>query len=137
VKVLVCGSRTWRDNGRVFTRLEQLPEGTLVIHGAASSGADHIADWVIRRHLKHLKLKRFPANWRPNGVFDRAAGFKRNVEMLDERPDLVVAFWDGKSGGTKHTIDEARKRGIPVEIVERPDLSQLSVDELFARLDET
>lgn len=31
--------------------------------------------------------------------------------------DLVIAFWDGESKGTAHTIGEARKRGIPVEVV--------------------
>jgi hypothetical protein len=37
--------------------------------------------------------------------------------MLNGSPDLVIAFWDGESRGTRHTIDEAKRRGIPVEIV--------------------
>jgi hypothetical protein len=37
--------------------------------------------------------------------------------MLDEKPDLVIAYWNGKSNGTAHTISEARKRGIPVEVI--------------------
>lgn len=41
----------------------------------------------------------------------------RNIEMLDQKPDLVLAFWDGASTGTGHTVAEAGKRGIPVEIV--------------------
>jgi hypothetical protein len=32
-------------------------------------------------------------------------------------PDLVIAFWDGKSRGTKHAIDGAGLRGIPVEVI--------------------
>lgn len=35
--------------------------------------------------------------------------------MLGLEPDLVIAFSTG-SRGTQFTIDQARKRGIPVEI---------------------
>ncbi len=37
--------------------------------------------------------------------------------MLESKPDLVLAFWDGQSRGTKHTITEARRRNIPVVLV--------------------
>lgn len=40
----------------------------------------------------------------------------RNLAMLDEKPDLVIAFQINGSAGTQHTIDQARKRGIPVEV---------------------
>jgi hypothetical protein len=56
----------------------------------------------------------FPADWER---YKRRAGIIRNLEMLDQEPDLVIAFWDGKSRGTAHTIGEARRRGIPVEVV--------------------
>jgi hypothetical protein len=36
--------------------------------------------------------------------------------MLDTGPDLVLAFQRNGSRGTQHTIDEARARGIPVEV---------------------
>ena len=34
-----------------------------------------------------------------------------------EASDLVVAFWDGSSAGTKHALDYARTRGTPVQVV--------------------
>jgi len=37
--------------------------------------------------------------------------------MLDWEPELVLAFWDGRSTGTEHTITEANRRGIPVEVL--------------------
>ena len=39
--------------------------------------------------------------------------------MLDQKPDLVLAFHDdlGKSRGTADTVGEAKRRGIPVEHV--------------------
>lgn len=36
----------------------------------------------------------------------------RNIEMLDQHPDMVTAFWDGKSPGTKFMIEECIKRQI-------------------------
>jgi hypothetical protein len=44
--------------------------------------------------------------------------------MLDQNPGLVIAFWDGKSRGTAHTIGEARRRGIPVEVVSADSLEE-------------
>jgi hypothetical protein len=38
--------------------------------------------------------------------------------MLDDEPDRVLAFQRNGSRGTQHTIDEARRRGIPVEVVD-------------------
>lgn len=38
--------------------------------------------------------------------------------MLDvERPDRVLAFWDGRSRGTAHMIARAVEAGTPVEII--------------------
>lgn len=41
----------------------------------------------------------------------------RNAEMIDAGADLVVAYWDGKSPGTRHSIGYARSRGIKVVII--------------------
>lgn len=60
-----------------------------------------------------LDVKVFKAEWEKHG---RRAGILRNIQMLDEQPDLVVAFWDGESPGTKHVIDEAKKRGINLDL---------------------
>ncbi len=47
---------------------------------------------------------------------DSRAGIRWNLRMLDEQPDLVLAWWDGVSPGTKHMIEAAAARGIPVEV---------------------
>ena len=48
----------------------------------------------------------------------RVAPLKRNIEII-ERSDLVLAFWDGESHGTKFVIDNCRKLGKRV-IVYKP-----------------
>jgi hypothetical protein len=110
VKVLVCGSRSWNDYATIRRRLAKFEPGVTVIHGAAR-GADQKA--AIAARALGIPETPFPADWRGNG---RRAGIIRNLAMLNDSPDLVLAFWDGRSTGTKHTIDEAHRRGIPVEV---------------------
>lgn len=69
------------------------------------------ADYVAQE--LGLLVKRFKPDWER---FGKRAGIERNLQMLNEKPDRVIAFWDGVSPGTRHTITEARNRGIPVEI---------------------
>jgi hypothetical protein len=112
VKVLVCGSRDWRDEPAIADRLADFAPESLVevLHGDAR-GADRMAASVA--DLYGYDVRAFPADWRGKG---KRAGILRNLEMLDQRPDLVIAFQRNRSTGTQHTIDEARRRGIPVEV---------------------
>ena len=112
MRVLVTGSRGWTDENAIHERLARLPEGTTIIHGRAERGADKIAD----AHAIQLgfDVVRYRANWDRLG---KRAGVIRNLEMLDTNPDLVLAFWDGSSRGTRLCIEAARERGIPVEVI--------------------
>ena len=37
--------------------------------------------------------------------------------LIVEHSQLVVAFWNGRSSGTKYTITYARTLGVPVRVV--------------------
>lgn len=111
--ILVCGSRDWRDRGAVHLVLMCEPNAQgwgdapiKIIHGDAR-GADQMA------HASAVDLgyevEAFPAEWEKYGKY---AGPHRNRLMLDEKPDLVVAFGHGR--GTDDTVGEAERRGIPV-----------------------
>lgn len=115
VTALVCGSRSWRDRQRIRARLQHLPRGSRVIHGGAR-GADRLAGDVA--HGLGFQVQEVPAVWRTgSGVFDRSAGIRRNLAMLDLQPDLVIAFWDGRSTGTAHMIEQAHRRGVTVDVI--------------------
>lgn len=111
MKVLVCGSRTYTNQDPVREELAKLPADAVIIHGAAR-GADSLAANIARD--LGLQVEGYPADWDKYG---KSAGYRRNIEMLSQKPDLVIAFWDGVSPGTAHTIQEARKRGIPVNVI--------------------
>ena len=113
MKVLVTGSRKWTDFDTIYNRLAQLPKDTIIVEGGATG-----ADTLARTAAYKLKLDRLcmKANWKMHG---RSAGAIRNRTMLDLNPDLVLGFRLNQSSGTTDCLDEARKRGIPVEVVDR------------------
>lgn len=114
MKILVCGDREWTDRARIFRILEGfLEEKPLIIHGGCR-GADRLAGEVATN--LGFKVEVYPADWRKHG---KAAGPIRNRQMLDEHPDIVIAFHNDlkNSKGTKDTVTEAIKRGIPVKYV--------------------
>ena len=109
--MLVCGSRQWTDRDSIEKRLRVLPAGTTIISGAAG-GVDSIAASIGRK--LGLEVREFPAEW---NKFGRSAGYRRNLVMLEQDLDLVIAFHVGNSPGTAHAIEHARKKGISIEVI--------------------
>lgn len=54
----------------------------------------------------------FPAHW---DIYGRSAGYKRNIHMANQKPDLVIALPGGK--GTYMIKQIAWARGIRVKSV--------------------
>jgi len=44
-------------------------------------------------------------------------GFLERNKLIVEASDVLIAFWDGVSRGTAHTIELAKKKGIQIRIV--------------------
>lgn len=109
MRILVCGSRSVRNKKYVDYVLSQYdPE--LIISGGAD-GPDTYA--VFYADINNIPFQVIKPDWNKYG---KAAGMIRNKEMVDllDNDDLVLAFWDGKSSGTKNTIDYAKRKGIKV-----------------------
>jgi len=112
VTVLVTGSRDWKNEASLRDRLDRIHRESgidLLIHGACPTGADDMADKWCRAN--DVEVDRRPADWKTHG---KPAGFIRNAEMVQLRPDTVLAFQRNQSRGTQHTIDLATKAGIDV-----------------------
>lgn len=110
--LLVCGGRDFHNWRFVYAKLDEFrtlrPDIDRVVHGGAT-GADALAGlWA---HNNGIEPKAYRAAWRPNGIFDKAAGPKRNRRMMqDARPDYAVAFPGGP--GTKNMVAVARRAGV-------------------------
>lgn len=115
MKVLVTGGRDFNDRNLLNFALSVLHAATpftLLIHGNAR-GADSLADEWARG--QGIDTEVYPADWKKHG---KPAGIIRNQQMLDQHPDLVVAFPGGK--GTKHMTDISRKAGIKTILLTPP-----------------
>ncbi|SRR6266704_138249 len=118
MRVLVCGSRHFNDYAKLKTDvLNVLPVvdylDTTIISGHAR-GADTLGERLTED--MEWKCEVYPADWNKYG---KAAGSIRNKQMLIEgKPDMVIAFLAKDSRGTRNMIDQARKAGIEVHVVE-------------------
>lgn len=106
MKVAVIGSRglTVSDLGRY------LPENTTEIVSGGAKGVDTSAREYALSH--GIKLTEFLPEYTKYG---RSAPLKRNITII-EYADIVLAFWDGKSRGTKFVIDNCRRLGVEVRV---------------------
>lgn len=113
MRVLVCGSRFWKDRAKIKARLLLLPKDCTIIEGEAD-GADIISRLVALEI--GLDVVGVFANWTR---YSKAAGPIRNDRMLRFKPHLVLAFHEDieSSRGTKDTVTKARNLGIPTEVI--------------------
>lgn len=106
MRIIVAGGRDFRYRDIAFVCLaKHVKQGDTVISGHAR-GADIIGEMYARTH--NIDLELHSADWNRYG---KAAGRIRNSQMADVA-DKLIAFWDGKSRGTKHMISEAKKKGL-------------------------
>ena len=107
MKVAVIGSR----NLFVDILESYLPDETKEIVSGGANGIDTCARNYALEH--GLKLIEFLPEYDKYG---RGAPLKRNITII-EYADLVLAFWNGKSRGTKFVIDNCKKMNKPVKVI--------------------
>ncbi len=112
MKIIVAGGRTFTDQNMGFAYLSKLlkSENLCIISGDAN-GADTIGKNFAK--TQNLDLIIVPAMWH---VYGKSAGYHRNTIMASIA-DGLIAFWNGKSHGTKHMIDTMKSLGKRVIIV--------------------
>lgn len=141
MRVIITGSRGWKDHGLIKERLVDLPGDVTIVHGNAR-GVDQIAD--LESKLLGLGIEAHDAEWESHGEITdpvrcwcppekkvcKAAGVRRNEKMARLGADLCIAFWDGSSRGTLDMMERCAKHHIPIEVIHmrfpnRPRRSQI------------
>lgn len=126
LRVIIAGSRDFDDFPKLmnscidilFKITEQHSDlDKIRIVSGEARGADRLGEQYAK--ISGYAVSKFPADW--DGLGKRA-GYVRNAEMAkyaitDGNYGVLIAFWDGKSKGTKHMIDLAEKNGLEVHIV--------------------
>ena len=117
IKVIIAGTRDFNDYDFLKKNVDYFLQGInpnneeIEIVSGNARGADKLGERYAKEH--NLPVKLFPANWDKYG---KRAGYLRNQEMANYA-DVLIAFWDEKSKGTKHMIDIAKKQGLTVIVV--------------------
>ena len=114
MKLAIVGGRDFNDYGKLAATIQNhfyLVQITEIISGGAN-GADSLAEKYARQY-QNIKYVEFLPDWKNEG---KVAGFNRNQKIVNEC-DMVLAFWDGVSRGTKDTIEKAKKAHKPTFIV--------------------
>lgn len=111
--VIVAGGRDFNNYPMLEEKLFKLFSNKLhvVIISGMAKGADSLGEQYARKH--NCVISYFPALWSQHGT---RAGFIRNEEMA-KVADACVCFWDGKSTGTKHMIDTAKKYNLALRVI--------------------
>ena len=108
MKLAIIGSRNCPPID-LEAHLKYIPD-TIVSGGA--KGADTYAREFAQKH--NLKLIEFLPEYDKYG---KGAPLVRNKLIVDNC-DCVLAFWDGKSRGSKFTLDYAKEKNKPIKIVQ-------------------
>ena len=118
--IVVTGSRSWRDIRRMqlsFDALQyEFPEADFTLRQGCASGADAIARSIASFY--HWDIEDY---WPDYMSYSFAEANKlRNIAMLEDhpRPIRVLAYPTKQSRGTWHCANEAKRRGIKVDVHE-------------------
>jgi hypothetical protein len=98
---------------RVWRKLDRLHENIgirLIVSGRAFGPDKYAEEWAIDRGVP---TEIFLPDWNKHG---KSAGFIRNADIV-EACDRLLAFWDGRSKGTEHSINLARKKSRPRKVI--------------------
>ena len=102
-KIAIIGSRDFKNKQLMNEQMQALREQydiSLIISGGAK-GADTMGvQWANKNDISTLVFI-------PDFKKHKRAYHYRNRQIVREA-DIVVAFWNGSSKGTKYTIDFAR-----------------------------
>ena len=115
-KTIIAGGRDFMDYNLLKEKVNKILQEKKVTHKIVIiSGCARGADTLGLRYATEnaFDVEKYPAEW---GKYGKKAGYMRNVEMA-ENADALIAFWDGKSKGTKHMIDIATERNLPIRVI--------------------
>lgn len=106
MKIAVIGSRglTVKNLGHYLPK-----DITEIVSGGARRIDTCAKEYAV---ANNIKLTEFLPEYEKYG---RSAPLKRNLQIIDYA-DEVLAFWDGKSRGTKYVIDNCKKKNKNVRI---------------------
>lgn len=123
MNLAIVGSRDFDDYELVDKLCAHLVErfDVCAIVSGGAKGADKLGERFARQY--GLDMIVFKPDWQQYG---KRAGYLRNIDII-EASNIVIAFWDGQSKGTKHSIDIATKAKKFLIVVNTTEMSIMSL----------
>jgi hypothetical protein len=129
MRVAIVGSRTFNDYEKlrrevIKCNLDVFP----VILTGDAKGTDSLAklyankcglDLIVFKPINQYIKYKIYVNHKPFTIYDlldNECYYTRNKQIVDNC-DFLIAFWDGKSGGTKMTINYAKQQNKKIKII--------------------
>lgn len=113
MRLAIVGTRTFTNYKFLRKKILKkfyLSDITEIVSGGAE-GVDTLAEQFAEEY--NIPLKVYKPDWKKYG---KKAGAIRNKKIVN-RCNKIIAFWDGKSVGTKITIDMAIEAKKDLKIV--------------------
>lgn len=121
-KLIVAGSRNYNDYSEFKKLIDDNMRRILKVNNASDiefvSGGCRGVDKMGEKYAEEngMNVKVFEADWKKYG---KSAGPIRNSEMADYG-DALIAFFNGESKGTLDMINKAKKKKMPITIINIP-----------------
>lgn len=117
LRVIIAGGRDFNDYNLLEHNVNdilKIYDNKIRIISGTAKGADQLGEKFAKDN--HYELSRFPANW---DLYGKSAGYRRNAEMAKFAVEngnigILITFWNGKSRGTKHMIDLAKRYNLKI-----------------------
>ncbi len=110
MKTIIAGSRSITNIEDVYNAVHNSNFDITEVVSGIARGVDRLGEQWAKEN--NISIKRFPAQWNKYG---RSAGYIRNAQMANYS-DALIAVWDGKSKGTQHMSNFAKKSGLLVYV---------------------
>lgn len=106
MKIAIIGSRSLSINN-----LEEYirKDASEIVSGRAIGIDTSAKNYALSNNIKFTEfLPKY-------NKYGKSAPLKRNIAII-QYSDYIIAFWNGKSKGTKFVIDNCKKLNTPIEI---------------------
>ena len=114
LKCAIVGGRDFEDYDFLKKVLNEKFDNLSFVECIVSGGAKGV-DTLAERYAKELRVPMII--FRPDYKrYGRGAAIIRNTQII-EYSDVVYAFWDGKSNGTRDAINKAQKMGKILHVI--------------------
>ncbi|HDK7194827.1 TPA: DUF2493 domain-containing protein [Clostridium botulinum] len=118
MKLAIIGGSDFANYDLLVNECDKIKNIDTIVSGGAN-GADTLGEKYAKE--KGYKTLIFPAKWndlnftpckikynRYGNPYNCLAGLNRNKDIINNA-DIVIAFWDGKSKGTKNSINITKR----------------------------